>query len=320
MISVKKLLPIIGFCILLYLLSTIDIHVMGSMFMRASFIYTSLACFSIIPILLLSNIQWQMLLRQQKIPIRFWASLKNIFLGYFYGFITPGGLGAYIRSLHLSAESQQPLPKCVANIITFNTIDYITLLFFGAIGAVLLSNDFPYLFIPILILFVGIIALFVFFLTQKKSKILFSKIIRSQIFTTLQHHLDDPLDSFYDDLPSIRQVVPIFFVSGFGWLIRFYLLYSIAGLFSLHLPLLYGILMIAVADVVASLPISIYGLGTREATLVALFGMYQISRDEVLGLSLFWFAIVWLLPSIIGSGVAFIEQKKIDTKKILRST
>ncbi len=317
--NIKKIVPLIGIGILIYILSTINFQTMMVFFVKPPLVFTILACFAIFPVILLSTIQWQLLLRQQKIHVSFWYSCKNIFIGYFYGFISPGGFGGYIRSVYLSAKSKTPLPKCVANLITFNTIDYITLLLFGLFGAFLLSDQAPYLFLPMLIVFIVSIVVFIFFLTQKTSKLLFSRIIESQVFRVLKNRLEDPLESFYVDLPLLHQVLPVFFISFIGWFLRFILFYLIAELFSIHVPILQGMMIIAVADIIASIPISIYGLGTREAALVSLYSFYNISRDAVVGLSLFWFTATWLLPSIIGAGITLLERKNFSSKKIFRS-
>ena len=70
----------------------------------------------------------------------------------------------------------------------------------------------------------------------------------------------------------------------------------------------------AVADVIASIPISIYGLGTREAALIPLFSMFStstITNEQIVSLSLFWFVIIWLSPSVIGAVITAVETRKM---------
>ena len=75
------------------------------------------------------------------------------------------------------------------------------------------------------------------------------------------------------------------------------------------------ILIIAVANVMASIPISIYGLGTREISLIGLFSIFGVTRESVIAFSLFWFVIMWLVPSIIGAGITILEGKQNKTFK-----
>ncbi len=205
--DIKKILPVIGIIILIYLLSTVDIPAVIDIFSRIPLLYAFLCLFSVVPILISTNIQWQILLKKQKIHVSFLYSLKNIFIGYFYGFITPGGFGGYIRALYLKNESGQPLPKCVSNIITFNTLDFLSLLTLGLIGGFFLSSRFPYLFIIIVIISVIAAALFIFFLRKKKSQVIFTKFFQLNIFSKMKEKLEDPIDTFFVNLPGFKDIL-----------------------------------------------------------------------------------------------------------------
>ena len=318
--DVKKILPVIGIIILIYLLSTVDLPAVFDIFSRIPLFYAFLCLFSVVPIVISTNIQWQILLKKQKIHVSFPYSLKNIFIGYFYGFITPGGFGAYIKALYLKHESRQPLPKCISNIITFNTLDFLSLLVLGLVGSFFLSSRFPYLFVTIVIVSIIVSSLFLFFLKKDKSKVVFTKIVQSNIFSVVKDRLEDPIETFYENLPSFKDVLLPFFLSIFGWIVRFSELYLISRLFDIEVPYISFIFIIAVANVVASLPISIYGLGTREITLISLFSIFAVAPEKIISLSLFWFAVIWLLPSVVGAIITFFESKKlgdVPSKKMM---
>lgn len=314
--DVKKILPIVGIIILIYLLSTVDIPSVLTIFSSIPPLYAFLCLFSVVPLLISTNIQWQLILKKQKIRVSFWYSIKNIFIGYFYGFITPGGFGAYIKSLYLKHESGQPLPKCLSNIITFNTLDFLSLLVLGVIGSFFLSSRFPYLFVTIALVSVVVASLFIFFLRKNKSKVLFTKIVQSNIFSVVKDRLEDPPETFYENLPTFRDMLLPFLLSIIGWIIRFTELYLISLLFDIHVPYLSFIFIVAVADVVASLPISIYGLGTRDATFISLFTIYAVTSEKIIALSLFWYAVIWLLPSVIGAIITAFEHRKLTEKPL----
>ena len=313
----KKLLPFIGLIILIFIIATLDLKEICAVFSTIDPFYSFLSFFSVFPVVFLSNVQWQILLKKQKIRVSFLYSLKNIFIGYFYGFITPGGIGAYTRSFYLSNESKTPLPKCVSNIIVFNTIDYLSLLLLGAIGGLFLSSISFYLFLTIITILIIVVALLLFFLKKEKSKPIFTKIVKSKIFATISDHLTDSVDSFYEDLPSFRDIILPFSISLFGWVVRSSILFLIARMFSVNVPFFYFILIIAVANVVASIPVTIYGLGTREAALISMFSVFNVIPEKILALSLFWFAVIWLFPSVIGAFVTAVETKKLN-KSLLR--
>jgi hypothetical protein len=311
----KKLLPIIGIILLVYILWRFNIGKILSVFSIINPLYAALCLLGIPVIFFIFNIQWQMILKRQCIHVSFIYSLKNLFIGYFYGFITPGGFGAYLSALYLKNESKTPFPKCISNIITFNTIDYITIFILGSIGGLFLLGRHPYLFILILILLFFVSFLFIFYLRQKTSKNLFKKLLRTQIFEFVQHYVEDPIESFYEDLPSFKSLLLPFLVSFFSWFVFYTELYFIAHLFNIHIPYITFIFILAITSSIAIIPISIYGLGTRDATLVALFSLYNIPPENSISFSLFWFTVFLIIPSIIGAFITVSENKKLPKKK-----
>jgi uncharacterized protein (TIRG00374 family) len=311
----KKLLPIIGIIVFVYILWRFNIEKILSVFSTINPLYAPL-CFLGIPLVFfVFNFEWQMILKRQCIHVSFIYSLKILFIGYFYGFITPGGFGAYLSSLYLKNESKTPLPKCISNIITYNSIDYITVFILGSIGGLFLLGQYPYLFILILLLLFSVTFLFVFFLRQKTSKHLFEKLLHTQIFKFIQHYVKDPIESFYEDLPSFKSLLLPFLVSFFSWVVLYTELYLIASLFDIHIPYITFIFMLAIAGSITIIPISVYGLGTRDATVVALFSLYNIPPENSISFTLFWFTIFMVTPSIIGAFITLSENKKLPSRK-----
>jgi len=312
--KIKKLLPLIGITIFIIILIRLDFNQILEIFQKIEPIYSFLSFFALVPLVLIANIEWQILLKKQKIKVSFWYSLKNFFIGYFYGFITPGGFGAYAKSLYLSDESSVPLPKCLSNIIIFNTVEFTAMLVFGSIGAIILSSIYPYLFFIIIVVLFVVFLFYIFFFKKERSKNLFSHLLKSNIFSKVKDRLENSIDSFYEDLPRFKDVLLPFFISLFNWFLKYILLFFIAKLFLIEIPIFYFIIIIAVSDVIASVPISIYGLGTREVALITMFTFYDstISTEQIISLSLFWYVVIWVTPSMIGSVVTFYETKKLE--------
>lgn len=308
----RKILPIIGIIILIYIITTININKIITDFSQINPLYSIFSFFALIPILIISIIQWQIILKKQKIKVSYLYSLKNILIGYFYGFITPGGYGAYARTLYLQDESKSPLQKCITNVIIFNTIDYISLLLIGIFGGLILTIKFPHLynlFIIIVTIFIIVLFIFISFLKKGKSTGILKKIYKKNIFNPLRKRISKSIKNYYEDIPKPKEIIIPFIISFFGWILLFFELYMISKLFSIHIDFIYFIAIIAIANIIASIPITIYGLGTREITLISLFSFFNVSPENVVSLSLFWFVILWLLPSIIGAFIVVREEK-----------
>jgi uncharacterized protein (TIRG00374 family) len=336
--QLKRLLPLFGIVILFIILSQLKFNEIFRIFTGLNPLYVFLSFFVFVPLLFLVNIEWQLLLKRQRIQVSYWYSIKNFFIGYFYGFITPGGLGAYTRALYLQDESGVPLPKCFSNIIIFNTIEFFSMLIPGAVGALILSSIYPYLFgIIIMIIFI-ITFLYLFFFKSEYSRSLFKKIVQSRIFSGLKERLEDSIGSFHEDIPSFKDVLAPFGLSVTGWFLKYCFLYFVANMFQITIPFVYFISIMAVVDVIASIPISSYGLGIRDGSLIYLLTHYVfidgkmisinqlesipsasiITAEQVVSFSLFLYVIIWLFPSLIGAIVTIYETHRSHGIKINR--
>jgi len=78
--------------------------------------------------------------------------------------------------------------------------------------------------------------------------------------------------------------------------------------------------MFAISATVAAIPISVHGVGTRDATLVALLSIYNISPENSISFTLFWFTVFWVTPSIIGAFITLFEHKKLPGKPKVASS
>jgi uncharacterized protein (TIRG00374 family) len=311
----KKILPVIGIVILVYVLWRFNLEKIIAVFHTVNPVYAALGFLALPITLLLINIEWQMILKRQHIHASFSYTMKNLLIGYFYGIITPGGFGNFLRAVYLKQETNTPIPKGISNILTNNIIDYTVVFVFSAIGGLFLLGRYPYLFLLILILLFGLISVFIFFIRQKTSKNLFQRLLRTQIFQLLQRYMDDQFDSFFGDVPTFRSLLLPFLFSFFNWAVFFTELYLIAQIFSIHIPYVTSFFIIAITATVATLPISIYGLGTRDATLVALLSLYGLPAANSISFTLFWFTVFWITPSIIGAVLTVAESKKLPPRK-----
>jgi uncharacterized protein (TIRG00374 family) len=308
----KKIIPIIGFIILIYILFNINLERILAEFTRIDMIYLFISLFSVIPIVLLSNYEWQILLKKQKIKVNYKYSLKNIFIGYFYGFISPGGYGAYARILYLKNESKSSIQKCISNVVLFNTIDYISLLiigFFGGLILIIRSPNLINILISIIIILIMIVIVFLIFMNKELSLKFLNKIIKVKLINALliNFKIKKSLELFYEDFPKLTFLKIPFLLSIVGWFLQFIILFLISKLFFINIEFIIFIAIISISNIITSIPITIYGLGTREMVMISLFSLYSIIPEKIVSFSLFLFIILWLIPSIMGGLITIRE-------------
>jgi uncharacterized membrane protein YbhN (UPF0104 family) len=83
--------------------------------------------------------------------------------------------------------------------------------------------------------------------------------------------------------------------------------YILALGLGLHLPLSMFLLIVPISGVLASLPVTLNGLGLRETAYLFLFGMAGVSRDDAIALGLLLFAAT-MVGGLFGA-IAFITTE-----------
>jgi len=322
MMRIRRLLPLIGLLIFGYILTTLDFESIAHLFSQIPLFFLLLSLTCIVPILFMTLLEWQLLLRIHKINMGLFDSLKNILIGYFYGFITPGGIGAYTRTIYMKECTTASMQQCTANIILLNAIDYVSLLVMGLVGSVFLGMyfaEFSSYLVPILLLLVfSGIGLYLFFMKKNFVERIFQRLLSSS-WMQKKNFGDDTTVSFYTDFPRIRSLSVPFSVAIAGWMVRYVLFYFVGILFGILIPWYYVVLFGILGDIIGSLPITVYGLGTREATLIGLFSVFHISENAVVSLSLFWFVLVWMFPSVLGAVIVIyddIKKHRLSSKNV----
>ena len=66
----------------------------------------------------------------------------------------------------------------------------------------------------------------------------------------------------------------------------------------IDIPIVYFFAIFPIGTIISLIPISINGLGTREAVLISLFGLFGVSAAKVFSMSIICLFITGILPAI----------------------
>ena len=106
--------------------------------------------------------------------------------------------------------------------------------------------------------------------------------------STVAHSLEDLGWYVVDNVPAaLLPAIALSIVLQIGLAVCQYIL--AAGL-GLAVPLSLFILCVPIANVFASLPLTLNGLGIRESAYLVLFGMAGMRKEDAIALGLLWFA------------------------------
>ncbi|MBA7640673.1 hypothetical protein ES703_48344 [subsurface metagenome] len=100
--------------------------------------------------------------------------------------------------------------------------------------------------------------------------------------------MDESVNDFYsgiEELKKSRLVIPLL-ITIFAYIIFYTQGYLIAKSLSIPVSFFYLVFCLSLASLVALIPISIFGIGTRDATLIVLFSTQGLTEEAAVSLSL----------------------------------
>ncbi len=275
-------LKVFSLILFIYLLSKANWILCFNYFKKLSLFNVLAALFIINFGYFLKTIRWKNILSTLKIKEEILILFKAFLIGGYLGLITPGKLGDFGRIYYLKKAGTSK--QLLASLFIDRLNDLIVLILIGSIAILRLNRLFPNHFevilnykLIILILLFCVIGIVVF----KKFQ---------SFFREFYHLLKMSLslkDNFYQIIITLFSMS---FLYGSFILIANDLKILIAPIDILFIAFITGILNL--------LPITILGIGVREASIIYLFNLYGVDYDISIAFSLiiFLIQITTLLP------------------------
>ncbi len=312
--KIKKYLPVIGIFIFLYILIKLDIKKILLEISQAKINFLLIAVLFIFISFVTETLKWFSIARVQKTNISFFQALRINIVSFFYGFITPSKVGGIMRAKYLK-EYNNNVGKGVGNFILDKVLDVCSLIFLAILFSFVFKDILPvnFFYYSIALLVSMIIFLFIFF-DIKKSRFFLGFFYRKFVPEKWKERAKKEFYSFYEDMPKKRYFFLFFLLNILNWIVIYSISFFIGKSVGINLHFFYFLAILPIATLVAQIPITIAGLGTREATLITLFGLIGIDKTKVFSMSMINLFIGAIIPSIIGLLLIF---KRKRTQKIL---
>jgi uncharacterized protein (TIRG00374 family) len=306
---IKKIGPIIGIILLLFLIYSIGVDKIIGTFMKISPIYIIPAILLVIPALLIKNYQWRLILKKQNINISWKKSLKLALIGRFYKTVTPAGVGAYLKLLHLKDEVKQPMGKLFANHMIFGKIGIIPFYILIIIGALFLFDKVPELLPVALIIFAISTLPCLFFIKKERGEKICNFLIRLFIPKKRRSTFEKFANTFYNDFPKISWLLIPLLVSIPVILINLTRVYLIALAVGIEIPFLLFILIFPISSIAGFLPIG--NMSVRGVLLIFLFSFYGVPAETIVVVQLANYIINTLIGGSYGIVLAVPKMKRV---------
>lgn len=305
--SLRKLLPLIGIGIFIFIIYQVGINKIVSSFQGINYNYLILTLVTMTILVILTPIKWIYIVKKQGINIDFWTATKYYFISVFYSFVTPARTGSLMRAYYLSKYTKKSLVYCVSSIVLERFLDLMVVFLLAIIGAFLLTGFLQYVLIAFVLVVVGGLILF------KKERMI--HVFRLFHWFFMNDHLKNKMKSsfedFYNSLPEIKYWIVPFIYTIIFWLSNYSIDYLVALAFNMNIPWLHFITIFPIATIIGLIPITISGLGTREAMLIYLFGLYGIKAEIVVAFAIVTLILTSVWPALVGGILAIREDHKI---------
>lgn len=250
--------------------------------------------------LLIQAWRWNYLKKIQKINYSFKDSFLIYGSGIYFGTITPGRLGDLIKIIYLK-EGGHSTGKSAVSVIVDRSADLLFLLTVGYLSMFFFAQFFiSEIIIITIIISLIILAIFVLKINLFKNLInkLFSLFIPEKYKQLIVLNINDLITDF--KTYRFKNYMMLFVLTAIAWLLYYLQVFLLAKSINLgDVTFTYLAMSVTIAAIITLLPISIYGLGTRDATLLFLLSLISINPEKTITFSML-ILFVSLLYGLIG--------------------
>jgi len=292
----------ISIAIIALLLDSIDYNTLMLEFSSIKIKYIIFSFILILLIRFVMALRWKILLTSFNIHTSYLQLVSIIFISNSVGHILPGGIGTdIIRSYHL-ASKEGMAEKIAASVFIDRIFGFTSMLILAQLASIYASIGYN---ISVLIpLFVSgsLLSLFILYLIGKRvSKREISSIHKIKLLEIVFSFYNKVIASLKELNMSQTVIYKSFILSLTVQIVRCFVFYLIFKSLNIDTSILYFLVFIPIVFIVILLPISIGGLGVREASLFAFFGQFgiQLSTCTLAGLLFHTLQIIALIPGLL---------------------
>lgn len=298
----KRAYRFIGLAILAVILAKIDFKKLIFCFSELNAGLFLLINLITIPVLLIKAFRWTQILRIQGIDYPVIPSLLSYLGGFCAGIITPGRAGEALRACYLKEEKGVPLSLGLASIFIDRIFDLFVLLALATVGLFSLQG-MALSGARIAIFYLSILSLSVVALFRSSSsrvflKKAFLKIVSFAGVMALEGDLRLFFSSVRSSLAS-KKIYSVVVLTVFAYVLFYLQACLLAGIAHINLGWMKIVFFVSISGFLSLLPVTVLGLGTREASLVFLFSVSGVEKEAALTYSFLLFLSFYIFTGLI---------------------
>jgi uncharacterized membrane protein YbhN (UPF0104 family) len=275
----------ITIAIFYFIFTKIDFYSVVEVLSHANPMYLFLAFLLTVLIPVISAKRWKIILDSMKYDISYIDCFCMIMGTLPFTSITPSKSGDVIKAYYIKDEI--PISKTIGSVLTERVFDIFTLVLFSLIGMVFCQN-FEYAGIALIAL-LSIIA--IFFIPHVHFNVL-----KEDSWTNKFHNIILSMKTLTINKNAFSSVMLYSLSSWFLGIMQTLVFFYALGI---KIPLLFTMANIPIAILIGMVPVTLGGMGTRDAAIIFLFSGFA-TPSQLLGVGILFSVFRYWLLSLIG--------------------
>jgi uncharacterized protein (TIRG00374 family) len=261
----------------------------------------ALALLLVLVMVFLKGVRWSYLLKMQGVSYPIWDS-SLIYLGsLFWGTVTPGRVGDFMKVLYLKRDRAMSIGKGMSSVLVDRVFDLYILLILGCAGLLLHPlPDNPNLVRGVWVFFGILVLATVLAFHKKTGEWLMRRVFQKALGDKLRGHADQAFRDFHQGMESFYRPSLLWpaLLTVTSYVLFFAGCWFMALALNIEIGPYYLAFCIAVVNIVSL--VSFAGVGTREGALLLLFGLEHFSQSQAMAYDAVFFFVGTILVCALG--------------------
>ncbi len=289
---------LVGGAILAYLFSKIEFVKIEEAALSLNPVYMLFFFLILSATVVLKGVKWQMSLGIFRIRATLISAIEMWMIGFSMGAATPGRVGDFVKIAYLDEKKSKSIGAVLLDRIT----DVFAVLFFAILGLTVFGEAIGAT--KAMIAF-AVIALFSGAIIARKyyrpiSRILLRQIVPEKYRAYLKSGASDFIGSARDALKLKSSIIFVLALSAFIWMFSVIQALMVAKALEINISYFSLLFIMSIVAIVELIPVTVAGLGTREATIVFLMSFLGIGSEKAIVFSLLNFFFGYLVLAAAG--------------------
>jgi uncharacterized protein (TIRG00374 family) len=287
--TLLKLLVSCGLLYLLYRKTPVDSirELLGSLDVRYLFPIAVMLVFNTV----ISAVKWQQFLRADGIGVPLRPLVASYLIGSFYNMFLPSNIGGDSYRIYDIARKSKETARTAVSVLADRVSGFLAMLSVGLASACAIGSQYDnssLIVIPLTVFSAMVVSLYLLFKQQPVRYLL--SVTRLERIGLLKKIVDKLLLSVARYGANRRLLVKVMLFSYLFQCSVFFIVFLLSRAIHSQLPFIYFCAFVPLISLMEVLPISINGIGLRDAGYVFFFGSVGMSDIETRSLALLFLA------------------------------